>query len=106
MIAVITLTVVNFFYFFAWAGIGQGLSVCQQLIKYWPRILEFGGFSLGTWLKDNWPRILFTIGLMTIGVLLHDQIWGSPINELTAILAGAFTDRTADMIFNRKGKTA
>lgn len=102
MISLIAMTPEMFFYYLAWAGAGQLASVLQQQVKYAPRIQNEGGFRITTWILDNWKRVVLTLLIMSIGILLYDKIFKDPLDELNALLAGAFVDRTWDMITNRK----
>jgi len=98
----ITLTLVQFLYYFAWCALGQIFSIAAQQVKFAPRITKYGGFSIKVWMCENGWRVVLTIIAMIAGVAFTKQLTGTDLNELTAFFAGAFTDRTIDAITNRK----
>lgn len=98
----ITLTLYQFLIFFGWACLGQVFAIAVQQYKFAPRISRYGGFSIKVWVCDNGWRIVVTIIAMIVGVVFTEAILQVKLNELTAFLAGFFTDKTIDAITNRK----
>lgn len=99
---ILGMTFMQFGYFLMWASFGQLFSLAMQQVKYAPKIQRYGGFSIITWLNENFWRIVLTICAMVAGVAFTPQLTGAELNEFTAFLAGFTTDKIIDSLMNRK----
>jgi hypothetical protein len=97
-----TLSLIQFFYFFAYACFGQLFSIAMQQVKYGNKIKAYGGFSLLVWVNENGWRAVLTICCMVAGVLFTEQLSGSPLSAWSAFLSGFATDKIIDSLVNRK----
>lgn len=88
--------------FLFWGYFGLVLSYLFQLFKYYPKIKRTGGFSFGYYLKDNAPRILIGLLIIPLGVKFSHELLNINLTEWTAFLSGFFSDRTVDILKNRK----
>jgi hypothetical protein len=96
------ISLVDFFTFFVLAFVGLVLSILVELYKRWPKIKEYGGFSFGTWIKENGLRIIIGIMFIPLAIVFSDDLLGVHIGKFTAFLMGFTQDKFIDMLVNRK----
>jgi len=99
------ITITKFGYFMAWAFLGQIAMVVIQVKKYISQINSEGGFQIAFWWKDNRLRILISfltaLILSPIAVLTIVSMPGV-VDEMAAMMAGAFIDKTVESFTNKK----
>lgn len=72
------------------------------------RIAATGGFSIPTWIKENWPRVITSLIVLFLAITSYDDLYGTEISRFGAFLLGctvdAIVDRVVGMIAAFRGK--
>lgn len=88
--------------FLFWSVIGGVLGILTQQYKFFKSIKAHGGFSILTWIKENWLRTVTALIVMVVGIIFQEEITGVAPSNFAALTAGFTIDTAVDRFVNRK----